>query len=764
MFFKTGISRRWFMKLGLSGFAGLTAHKYVQGKTKPDQGLPASVSRTSLKKYQAIPTTCRQCPAGCGVIAYLDGDRLVQVLGNPDHPDNRGGLCAKGIAGINLVNDVERLLYPLKRVGPRGSSSWSRITWDEAYSILFTRLKPLISRGETHRLVVDSGSEDPLLNEFLSSLGCSNVLQRQVEKNNCGQAALASVFGLPLLEADIENSHTIFNFGANPYENHDRFVGMARRLVKARVDNGARLVTFDVRMSKTAAGSDEWIPLKAGTDGLLALALVKVILDSGQYHRDYFRKKNQGFIARLKKHVSRYTLEYTESECGVPSRVIEKLALRFATGSPAVALVGGGVTDHYNGFESARCIALLNLLVGNVGKKGGLFYPGWGSETDRIFQISKSAETRPTGFADLKTMIESKSGLDTCLIYQSNPAYSDADCLALEKVLKDEDKIPFLVVMDTHMTETALLADLVLPAATYLESWGVETRLSMERKPLINFNQPAVTLLSDAQVLRSPAFNIGKLLGRQFRPRGESREIGTLCLELSRRLGGKIAEFLPYEDTLDFVRKRIAGHEDVSRQGGIQYLKQHGYWEGEHPISLAETEVLFQRYSPVLKASSLFDLPEYQSLPNQGKKDNNVFVLTTFKPNLSAYGTANSKWVREFFHQNQLWMNAGSARKLGIKNGSRVRITSSVGSLTLRVLATERIHPDSAALATGVGHSGVGNVARGKAFKSQDRDTGLIWWGKKGNGVNPHQIIESQCAASWPGQGLKDTLITVEKI
>ncbi|MBW1963486.1 MAG: molybdopterin-dependent oxidoreductase, partial [Deltaproteobacteria bacterium] len=317
MFFKTGISRRWFMKLGLSGFAGLTAHKYVQGKTKPDQGLPASVSRTSLKKYQAIPTTCRQCPAGCGVIAYLDGDRLVQVLGNPDHPDNRGGLCAKGIAGINLVNDVERLLYPLKRVGPRGSSSWSRITWDEAYSILFTRLESLISRGEIHRLVVDSGSEDPLLNEFLSSLGCSNVLQRQVEKNNCGQAALASVFGLPLLEADIENSHTIFNFGANPYENHDRFVGMARRLVRARVDNGARLVTFDVRMSKTAAGSDEWIPLKAGTDGLLALALVKVILDSGQYHRDYFRKKNQGFIARLKKHVSRYTLEYTESECGV---------------------------------------------------------------------------------------------------------------------------------------------------------------------------------------------------------------------------------------------------------------------------------------------------------------------------------------------------------------------------------------------------------------------------------------------------------------
>lgn len=753
MFFKTGISRRWFMKLGLSGFAGLTVHKYGRGKSRSDKGLPAAVSRTSLKKLKAIPTTCRQCPAGCGIIAYLDGDRLVQVLGNPGHPDNRGGVCAKGIAGINLVNDVERLLYPLKRVGPRGGSRWSRITWDEAFNILVSRLQPLISQGDTRRLVVDSGSKDPLLDAFVSGLEDSNVLWRSDQKNRCQEAALISMTGMPRLEADIENSRTIFNFGANPFEHHDHFVGLARRIVNARIDRGTRLVTFDVRMSKTAAGSDEWIPLKAGTDGLLVLALIRVILDNGLYKDDYFHRTNPAFIPGLKKHVSRYNLEYMASECGVPVRKIEKLARLFATRSPAVALLGNGVIDHQNGFDNARAITLLNILVGSIGKKGGFYYPGPGGS---LKPVSGAEQAKPPGFLDLKALIESSTPPHTCLIILSNPAYSDPDCLDLEKILKDTRQIPFLTVMDTHMTETALLADLVLPAATYLESWSVETRISLEMKPLINFNQPAVELMSDARVLRSPAFNIGKLLEQQFRPRGESLELGNLCLELSRRIGGPIADALPFDDTLDYVQKQVDGMEDLSRLGGIQYLKKHGYWQGEPLASMADTERFFRSHSPLLKAGQTGSLPDYKMSPPPESEQTGEFTLTTFRSNLVAYGTSNSKWAREFFHENRLWMNSGSARKLGLKNGSRVRVISRIGRLVLRVLTTERIQPDSVALAVGLGHTGVGQVARAKAFKSRDRDTGLIWWGKEGSGVNPQRIIS--------GKDLKDTRVLVEKV
>jgi thiosulfate reductase/polysulfide reductase chain A len=753
MFFKTGISRRWFMKLGLSGYAGLTVHKYGRGKSLLKKDLPDAVSRTSLKNLQAIPTTCRQCPAGCGIVAYLDGDRLVQVMGNPGHPDNRGGLCAKGIAGVNLVNDVERLLHPLKRVGERGGSRWSRITWDEAFNILESRLRPLMSRGQAQRLVVDSGSRDPLLETFLSGLGDPNILWRSEEKNLSEEAALKSLTGLPVLEADIENSRFIFNFGANPFEHHDRFVGIARRLVNARVEKGARLVTFDVRMSKTAAGSDEWIPLKAGTDGLLALAFIRVILDNGLYRDDYFSKSNPSFIPRLKKHVSGYSLDFVASECGVPIKKIEELARMFASHSPAVALMGNGATDHHNGFDNARAITLLNILSGSIGKKGGLYYPGNGAD---LKPVSGSEQREAIVNLNLNALIDSCASLDTCLITMSNPAYSDSDCLALKETLKDSGKVPFLAVMDTHMTETALLADLVLPAATYLESWNIETRFSLDKKPLININQPAAELMSDARILRSPAFNIGKLLEHQFRPRGESLELGNLCLELSGRLGGRMAEILPFEDTRDYVRKQVAGLEDVSRLGGLEYLKAHGCWEGKQAFSCTDTERFFRRYSPVFKAGQPVEFPEYHVRPTPESEMKNKFTLTTYRSCLDAHGTSNSKWIREFSHENRLWMNSGSARKLGLKNGSRVRVISRTGQLVLRILTTERIHPDSVALSTGLGHTGVGQVARAKAFKSRDRDTELIWWGKKGNGINPQEITA--------GKYLKDTRVVVEKV
>ncbi|GAH84310.1 unnamed protein product, partial [marine sediment metagenome] len=147
------------MKTSIAWFTGTAAGlASLQGQTSIEK---TGVSRTSLKSLRAIPTTCEQCPAGCGIIAYLNGERLVQLLGNPDHPNNQGGICAKGIAGLNLVNDPERLLYPLKRKGPRGNGQWTKITWDEVYSTLAARIKEMIRGGRIRELVFDKGHDDP---------------------------------------------------------------------------------------------------------------------------------------------------------------------------------------------------------------------------------------------------------------------------------------------------------------------------------------------------------------------------------------------------------------------------------------------------------------------------------------------------------------------------------------------------------------------------------------------------------------------------
>ena len=764
MFFKTAGSRRWFMKLGLSGLAGMTFAKKSGRGDSTKNPEPFAVSRTSSKQLIPVPTTCRQCPAGCGVIAYLDGDRLVQIMGNSNHPNNRGRICAKGISAINLVNDVERILYPLKRAGKGEQPGWSRITWDEALFLFQSRLERLMVQDRVDELVVDTGVSDPLFNLFLSSLGVSHRFYRQYEKNRCSSRALMSITGVSELVADISNSRTIFNFGANPYENHDHYLGFSQRLVQARTEKGARLITFDVRLSRTAAKSDRWIPIQSGTDGLLALALVRVILDEELFRKTPARSYSGTFISKLKNHLSPYTLDFAESECGIPVSDLKDLARQFVTRGPSVAIYGGGISDHTNGFENVRCVALLNLMVGNIGQPGGWIPRELPREFNPFSGNELAPETAGIGELDLKTYLKSGNPVDTCLIYKSNPVYSHPRCGETEAILKDKRRVPFLVVMDTHMSETALLADLVLPAATSLESWGLEARMSLEHRPLVNLSQPAVSLLSDAQVLRSPDFEVGKLLERQFRPRGEAKEIGSVCIGLAHRLGEPVSSALPFRNTRDYVERTLQKLSPIYRDGVWESLREQGYWEPPESFPEKSSPEDILKRSPYFGGNVTYSFPQYQPVRANNNKRDNEFILTDFKTSLFSYGSANSKWSREFFHENRLWINKREALKLGIQNGSRVRVVSHAGSLIVRALTTQRIHPNSVARAGGLGHTAGGKTARGLPFQSKDPDTRLIWWAKKGNGVNPNSIIDDQKGELGFSIGLKDTLVRIEKI
>jgi len=768
---KRNISRRKFMKSGIAWFAGTAVG--LGSMQRPTPVKKAGVSRTSLKSLQVISTTCEQCPAGCGINAYLNGERLVQLLGNPDHPNNMGGICAKGIAGLNLVNDPERLLYPLKRTGPRGDGQWTKITWDEVYTTLAGRIKEMIRDGRISELVVDKGHDDPLLDKFISALGVTHTIDRPALKNLNRTTALTSMTGFPSVVEDVGRSRFILNFGANPYANHDQFVGIARRLIHARVEKGARLITFDVRMSETAAKSDAWYPIKAGTDGMVALAMAKVIVDKGLANKDFMDRKTNYSLAMIKNHLSRYTPEKAAKESGVRAVDIGHLAVEFATQRPSVALIGGGVSDHKNGTQNVRSVALLNWLVGNLEKEGGLFYPRFLVSLQPKTADLKSRLNSINNIKGIVELKETNTRINTYFAYLSNPAYTDPDCGSTVGLLKDEKSVPFLVVMDTHLTETAMMADMVLPAATYLEGWGVSSAPSLDNVPILNLRQPVVSLLSAAKVLRSPTFEVGKLLEPMFQPRGEAEEVGNVCLELARRIKGRVGKNLPYKDTHDYITRVISSIPGIKKEGGLKNLKRQGLWvdkasksggyrysrEKELPALGQKVEI----YSNTLKQNGHSPLPEYQPL-TVPKKKKDEFILTTFKSNLWAKGTANSKWAREILHENRLWINKDVAHRLGIKNGDRVRVTSSVGSLISRVLTTHRIHPESVAIAEGLGHSAVGNVAKARRFRSNDLDTNLIWWGRKGNGMNPNEIIERRVDPMGGGLGLKDTRVRIERI
>ena len=761
---KTGISRRRFMKTSAAGIVSAFAGIHSVQRTFAEKETYA-VSRTSLKSLLAIPTTCEQCPAGCGIIACLNGDRLVQILGNPDHPNNMGGICARGTAGINLVNDPERLLYPMKRIGPRGKGKWTRITWDEVYTKLSERMKKLIESRRVAECVFDIGTSDSLLERFVEALGSAKTIDRQSLKNLNRATVYFSMVGAPSLIEDVGRSRTIVNFGANPYAHHDQFISFSRRLMVAQAEKGARLITFDVRMSETAARSDLWYPVKAGTDGAVGLAMAKVIVDKGLADENFIESMTNVRLSTLKAHLSGYTPEHAERESGVKAEDIVRIAKDFATQKPSVAIIGGGITDHQNGSQNVRCIALLNCLAGNFEKEGGLFFPrsqSPGMKTQQAEFPPLEQKNRVKGLSELE---EAHTPIDTYFAFLSNPAYSEPEGESASRFLQDENKVPFIVVMDTHLTETAEIADIVLPAATYLEGWGLKSTPSSDNISVLSLQQPAVSLLSDAEVLRSPLFEEGKIFEPCFRPLGDAKEIGNVCLELCQRIGGTVSQSLPFSNTQDYITRLIYSLKGKIEDEGLQDLKRKGFWKGFQ----AQKAILGGTKKVNILSKALHQqghnlLPVYQPIPAHREKKKDEFILTTFKPALLSAGTTNSKWACEILHENRLWMNADTANSLGIKNGDKVRVTSSAGTLTTRVITTHRIHPESVALAEGLGHTAVGNVARARKFKSKDGDTILIWWGKEGNGVNPHRIIERHKDPLGGGQGLKDTVVRIEKI
>ena len=757
------------MKTGITWTAGMAASHHALSKSRDHTQI--AVSRTSLKSLTAIPTTCKQCPAGCGIIAYLNGNRLVQILGNPDHPHNRGGICAKGVAGINLVNDPERLLYPMRRVGSRGDGALTRITWDEVYVLLGQRIKGLIQNGRTDEWLTDTGEEDPLLVRLLAAIVSNVRINRHRLKNSNRTAAYHSMIKAPQVLEDVGRSRLILNFGANPYANHDRLLPMARQIVDARANRGAKLVTFDVRMSETAAQSDEWYPIRPGTDAIVALAIAHIIVEKDLVDRDFIQKKTNSSFSQLRHHLTQYTPEAAERESGIKAAVIEKIALEFVSQKPAVAITGGGISDHENGMQNVRCISLLNWITGNLEKEGGIFVPPLTDlHPQDIQSLSKTNEEKEKSIRILSQVFDESRKIDTYFAFMANPAFSEPECASISRYFQDENKVPFLVVMDTHLTETARLADLVLPAATYLEGWGLEIFPSIDKRIILNLRQPVVSLLSTAQALRIPEFEEGKLLSDTFHPKGEAKEIGNFSIELSRRLGKDTWEQLPYKNTRDLVMKSVETVEECN----FEFLKRNGFWIGKFPAAhdlghpgMEQSQSFVQRVSissPIEEDQAYPSMPVYSPVDAHKDLGGNEFILTMYKSNLWAKGTANSKWAREIFHVNRLWINREAAASLDISNGDMVRIVSSVGALDIRVIITSRIHPQSVALAEGLGHDAVGNVAKGKRFKSSDLDTSLIWWTKAGNGVNPYTVIERRKDPFGGGYALKDTVVRIEKI
>jgi anaerobic selenocysteine-containing dehydrogenase len=578
-------SRRDFLKLGaatatvaLAGGSALTAAKELPFKGGKD------FSPWTGAEREAIPSACWQCVTRCPMVGYVEDGRLVSIGPQMDSIRTEGHLCAKGQAGVNQVYDPDRVLYPLKRVGARGEGKWKRISWDEALDEVAGRLKKLRDDGHPEKFMFHYGrmkasSSKLIKSVFLAAYGTGTIGNHTSICEGGKWTAQELTWGSHYDNWDIDNTRFILNFGSNLLEAHTNHVPEAQRLARALVDRRVRMVTFDVRLSNTAAKSAEWVPIRPGTDGAVALAMCNVIMSEGLY-----RGEGEAFlefckatpdpdatvdekVAVLKSHLAQYTPEWAEKISGVAADKIRSLAVKFATTKPACVISYRGAVAHYNGNDAERAIQMLAAITGNIDNPGGRCkavgpkwkYPHGPKDKPKAkklkildgFPGQVAFPTHHVNHQVFKMIKDGSAGRpEVYMWYCHNPVYVNGEVQENIDVLKDESLIPYTVCVNPFYDESGALADLILPDATYLERWDWEDMVSPNQVPEYYLRQPVV------------------------KPLGEVRDFGDVCCELAERMGFPLG----IGSKEEFVKRSCEMTSAIKKIGGLEYMKTHGVW------------------------------------------------------------------------------------------------------------------------------------------------------------------------------------------
>lgn len=516
-----------------------------------------------------VTSICGDCPGGCGIKARVVDGKVVKIEGNPLYPINVGGLCPKGVSGVQALYNPDRIRGPIKRVGKRGTGSWESISWDEAIMTVVSRLKSIRGQQEAHSLVFVGGQQrgltHRLIERFLQAFGSPNYIRP--EANNATPIVNYLTQGIhDHLAYDLEHTNYILSFGCPMLEGWSspaRGLRVYGYLRQGRSGIRAKIVQIDTRLSITAAKSDEWIPIKPGSEGALALGIAHVIIREELYDKIFVGNSTFGF-EDWKDELGReymgfktlvlgeYSPSVVSEMTGIPADVIVRLAGEFGTAKPALALGDSLTTSYSNDLYSLMAVHSLNALVGSIGSSGGSLIQGdvpFSSlnpvEMDHTADTGLSmpridhAGTRrfPLASSVLEVLPESVLNeepykVNALFLYDANPLFSSLD---LEKFYKAFAKIPFIVSFSPFLDESTEYADLVLPDHNYLEKWQDDPILPSVGYPLLGIRQPVIT----------PLYN--------------TRHTGDVIIDIASKIGGNVATAFPWKGFKDLLIESLQG-------------------------------------------------------------------------------------------------------------------------------------------------------------------------------------------------------------
>ena len=470
------------------------------------------------------------CPDACGVLITIEDGRATRIQGDPEHPVTRGFLCAKVAKYLDRVYSPERVLYPMRRVGPKGPASnagessptWQRISWDEALDEIAHRFRRIIAEyGLESILPYSYGGTIAALNggsmdrRFFHRLGAS-----QLERSICssaGEEGLKSVIGVKLGTEPEQFAHSryIIAWGSNIHGNNVHlwpFIEEARR-------KGAKLVVIDPYRTRTAKCADWYLSINPGTDAALALGLMHVIIKENLFDADYVLRYTIGF-EDLKARAEEYPPEKVAYWTGISADDICKLAREYATQRPSVIRVNYGIQRSDRGGMSMRAVTMLPCLIGSwkeIG--GGLQLSLSGSfglnkealEMPELMQKALGRPARVVNMVQLGSVLNSTTmvpPIQALFVYNSNPAAVCPNHNEVIRGLKRPDL--FTVVHEQFFTDTTDYADIVLPATTFFEHKDLQTSYGHYYLQVSNqAMEPVGECRSNVEMFRALAVRMG---------------------------------------------------------------------------------------------------------------------------------------------------------------------------------------------------------------------------------------------------------------
>lgn len=706
----THFSRRHFLKLAAAS-AALSACTPAAGRIvnllEPQVRPPEETLPGDPVWYAS---TCRLCPAGCGIVVRTVNGRAKKIEGNPAHPLNRGKLCALGQAGLQELYHPDRLRHAVVQSGGRGSRQFQPVYWEDALQTLLQKLQAT----DPGRIAFFAGlmpdSLYLLASRWLGALGAPPPvmydLHTALDGRSVASQAAETLFGSSLLPVyDIGRSDVVFSFGANFLETWDSPAAYGHAYGRFRQgQTGGRgfFVQFEPRLSATAAVADQWIPIRPGSEGLVALALGRIIVEQGlagafgRSKADLYRQVQVGMLAEVSD---------------ISGETLQRLANIFALADRPVAIPGGLPAGQRNGFDTYKAVHALNLVMRRLGLPGGVFL------TPETPAATLPAAPPPGSFTDVQALIQRMNAgdVDLLLIHGSNPSFELPAASGFREALA---RVPYIVSFSPFVHETAVQSDLILPDHTYLESWGYQVVSPGTDRPTVSSQQPVVGPLYD------------------------TRSTAAVLLGLAAEMGGAVAEELPWADETLFLEDSSGALFGSSlsaygaRTPGELWAtwQQYGGWWTERELHQEPDAVGFEEPQPLRIAG-----PTFEGDPEQ------------YPYHLHPYATvglgdgrgAHLPWLQELPEpmttarwQSWVELNPQTALHLQVENNDLVKVISPHGEIELPVVVFPGIRPDVIAIPVGRGHTDYGRYAAGRGSNPMDLlapvtdgNSGALSWG-----------------------------------